>query len=1299
MRSKDAQVPKGDEPVRKFLASRLAVREQLIIIFLIFKVLPLILLAWIAWTAFISFGRVSQNIAVTASKEALTAMAIDNIERMTTDTAQKVAEFLYQRDADITYLARAAGTLFSAGATREHFERAFTNFGESQFAYVRRHGDWVVCEEYGMSWVRVDPEFVPPRERPENSLIFSTNCENNDLIHGTTFNYRPRHGFMDSRRNYERLLLYDEIALLDKDGMQIAKFLSPNALQKRHPFPEELVDVSDRMNTYIRAERYFEYLRKLVTGEIYVSHVIGAYVPTSFVGMYTPNYRASRHIDAKFRALETEAGGTITEMSWKLRILSAELKNDQIAFNSTIDFTNAAVRAEIDRRLGRGRTWEIRSKSLNQVSEELRTLGLSELAENILNIPFEPEKDAFAGAENPVGPRFEGIIRWAKPVVDDDGEIQGYVTFALNHAHLFAMIDHITPMSERFSELCDAFDGNYAFIWDYKCRSIVHPRHHSVVGYNPETGLPEIPWLESTLFNYITGRGFSMDTVEERTRWQDYIAMIENYQPWSPNPERERRLRPDGITWYSIGYTRDDFDPDNPCGVQVRVPNKVPAPALTPPSAPELMPPFRQGFVGLDGRYINQAPQCTGWMDLTRDGGSGSFYILWSGLYKPLTAAAIPYFTGKYSPEVRGNRRGFGFVTVGAGVDDFVRPAEEMGARLQQEVDENIYYTAHHLIWSTVILSILMIFIAVVMASYLSKKLQWLINGITKFRRGYRDFRFAVAVKDEFGQLAHSFDEMADNIVHSVHSPLVITDLDLNIIYANEQSLQLINAKLEDVVGQSYKAKSIYGYGSQYCPVTALREGREMPEVRHLKRADSNTYGLQFSQIIRAFDDEIGKVTSNDQAETTDFYLRGIANYLLDERGKKQGYIITSYDVTELSLKQVELQRAKEEAELASQHKSRFLARMSHELRTPMNAIIGINEITQTKIGNIQSLADQKELNDHLEDMKRSSYDLLRLLNDILEASNLESETVALVAEPLDLNDTLETISRKIKSECAEKKLDWTTHFEFTTTRFLTDGLRLRQTLGHLLSNAIKYTPEHGKITFTVKEKDRKDGKVLMSFAVKDTGIGIPQDKRAMIFLPFEQAQIEGTKYTSGSGLGLVIVRKILELFGTQIVLQSEVGQGSEFSFDVWIQEEDTSSKSAIEHLAHFTGQRALVVDDVRLNRIVLVNLLQEAGFAVDEAKDGKEGVEMFENSPENAYSIIFMDIQMPVMDGWEAAQFIRNLLRPDAKTIPIVTVSANAFPEDIEKSLASGMNAHYAKPIGKSVLSEILETYCTPTS
>jgi CheY-like chemotaxis protein len=318
-------------------------------------------------------------------------------------------------------------------------------------------------------------------------------------------------------------------------------------------------------------------------------------------------------------------------------------------------------------------------------------------------------------------------------------------------------------------------------------------------------------------------------------------------------------------------------------------------------------------------------------------------------------------------------------------------------------------------------------------------------------------------------------------------------------------------------------------------------------------------------------------------------------------------------------------------------------------------------------------------------------------LNDILEASNLESDTVTLIEKPLKLNVMLDEISMGMKPICDDKKLEWATEFRFKSNHFMADGLRLRQALSHLLDNAVKFSPEGGKVTFAVEQKSSKNGKVLMVFTVRDTGVGIPIDKIATIFNPFEQAE-EG-KYTSGSGLGLSIVRKILELFDSRLDVHSKEGKGSEFSFEIWLRERKSANNVDFDSFkGRFTGQKALVVDDVRINRVVLVNFLKEAGFATDEAEDGKVGAEMFENSPENTYSVIFMDIQMPVMDGWESAIAIRHLPREDAKTVPIVTISANAFDLDVKKSMECGMDSHYAKPVQKEVLAEIFARFCKPS-
>ena len=1190
------------------------VREKLITIFLLVKVLPLVLLAYIAWISLISLGTTLQETATRDAQIALTKLAREKIERVSTDAAEKVAEFLYRRDVDISFLAKQiASQSNDGGKIGPEVQNLLCNFSNQKTGLIRQYGDWEVSKEDGMSWVQTNP-YIRPVETKQRSV----NKENDNAHDGITFNYRPPYGFGDDCERFKSVPLYDEIAVFDINGMQVAKYIPSNSAKKRHKFPNELVDVSDPKNTFVKAERYFEELSTLGQEGIYVSDVIGAYVPTQSIGMYTPNALASKRIDAKIAELKGDGQGKNDGIIWKLQVLNAELKNEESKFNSSLEI-NKEIRDKIDARLGGDQTWEISAKPLQQVIGELKTFGLNELAEELLCLSFKPEDQAFAGAENPVGIRFEGIVRWVKPILNEENEVKGYVTFALNHDHIMEMVDHITPMPERYTELSNAYAGNYAFIWDYQCRSIVHPRHHSICGYNPETGLPETPWLEKTLYDGMIAAGY------DRVDWQKYIATLENYVPWTGE--------------------------ENSPAYQSR--SKKPALELA-----------KVGMVGLDGRYLNFAPQCTGWMDLVKDGGSGSLYILWSGLYKLNTASAIPYYTGQYSPEVRGNRCGFGFVAIGAGVDDFSLPAHVMGDALRDMVHSNVEYTTLQLIWTTIVLSIIVVFIAIWMASYLSRKLQWLIDGITLFRSGRRDFRFSEGVHDEFGRLAHSFDAMAESIVQSVYTPLVIVNMNLKILYVNHQCLELTDSKTwEDVIGKSYAEESIYQYGSDYCPITALHRGLEKPKVMYLKR--------------------------------TGRFLQGVANYFTDDQNTAQGYIVTSNDVTDLSRQQIELQRAKEEAELANSHKSRFLARMSHELRTPMNAIIGFNNIAQSKVSGAHSTDNLVELNDSLVHMKTASESLLVLLNDILEMSNLESGSIQLSEETLDLHSMLEGIADKARQDCANKQLEFVTCFDNLVPRFfITDGHRLQYVLQNLLSNAVRYTSS-GRVDLIVRKIDHKDRKSLFSFVVRDTGIGITPSDLEKIFFPFEQLEASGSKYASSTGLGLTIVRRSLELFGAEIAVQSEVGKGSEFSFEVWLQECEMSNEASKGILEmSFAGRKALVVDDVRLNRVVLSNLLQESGFTVDEAKNGQEALELFRQSPENGYDIILMDIQMPIMDGWEAAIAIRQLPRPDAATIPIITISANAFQEDINKSLASGMNAHFAKPVQRDTVDKILLTF-----
>ena len=338
---------------------------------------------------------------------------------------------------------------------------------------------------------------------------------------------------------------------------------------------------------------------------------------------------------------------------------------------------------------------------------------------------FRPQDSGYAGLENPVGKRFQGLVRWASPVVRD-GEIVGYVTLALDHAHLMAFTDTLRPTAERHAPIADPASGNYAFIWDDLGRNISHARDYFIHGYDPETGEPATPWLDTELYERWRDSGLS---------WQAFAAGLPPYE--------DQRL------------------------------SRTPHPASTD-----------SGLVGLDCRYLNFSPQCQGWHDVTEHGGSGSFAIHFSGLNKLTTVATIPYYTGQYGR----SERGFGYVTIGANIDEFHRAATESGRRISEmiqvtdafnqnerdnlvaSIDQSLKETASGLALSTLLMVVAVILIAIWMANLLSRRITTTVDGIHRFQQGDLDHRLAADSGDEMGELARSFNRMADAVQGSIQS-------------------------------------------------------------------------------------------------------------------------------------------------------------------------------------------------------------------------------------------------------------------------------------------------------------------------------------------------------------------------------------------------------------------------------------------------------------------------------------------------------------------------------------------------
>ena len=362
----------------------------------------------------------------------------------------------------------------------------------------------------------------------------------------------------------------------------------------------------------------------------------------------------------------------------------------------------------------------------------------------------------------------------------------------------------------------------------------------------------------------------------------------------------------------------------------------------------------------------------------------------------------------------------------------------------------------------------------------------------------------------------------------------------------------------------------------------------------------------------------------------------------------------------------------------ANRAKSDFLSRMSHEIRTPMNAIIGMTYIARTHIG------DAKKVAEDLGKISQSSQYLLGLINDILDMSRIESGRLTLERAGFDLNDMIENITTLIRPQAQAKDIVFDTDISLSCPYVTGDSLHLNQVLINLLGNAIKFTPADGSVKLTIRQEP--DGRIF--FSVRDTGIGVSPENQTRIFKSFEQAEGSTTRKYGGTGLGLAISSRLVQMMGGSLSLNSELGKGSDFYFTITLPIDRLQAQSIrpdrpkARTISSAEGLHVLLVEDNELNIEIAKTILETEGAVVDLAHNGQEAVDTFLASEPGLYDLILMDIQMPVMDGLEATRIIRRSDHPMAATIPIIAMTANAFDEDMKKSVESGMNGHLSKPI-----------------
>ena len=519
------------------------------------------------------------------------------------------------------------------------------------------------------------------------------------------------------------------------------------------------------------------------------------------------------------------------------------------------------------------------------------------------------------------------------------------------------------------------------------------------------------------------------------------------------------------------------------------------------------------------------------------------------------------------------------------------------------------------------------------------------------------------------------------------------------IVYASDHSNERIQRQIVDILTNSeYDFISLVNCGNRNVRYHSINEEKDLQSMTHMMNYDDEIKNAaltmpdedaknflkeaKLEHIIKEIDEKghflitFAQYGAHDQL----YYKQCNYTYLDRERGI---ILAIKRDITAIHQKEdrrlSELQKALASAKEANATKSRFLSNVSHDMRTPLNGVIGYTDLALHS-------RDEKERQNFLEKISQSSALLLELINDTLDLSKIETGSIVLKKQHIDCQKLIDKITASIEPSMNQKQISFDIRTDLPQGLCIEgDQMKIEEIILNLLSNAMKFTPNRGQVTYTTTCDYLSEENVQFSIEIKDNGIGISEEFMPHLFEPFMQERTEETADIGGTGLGLAIVKSLVELMQGTIRVESVLNEGTTFMVTLnfkRVKHADAKMDETEVSYKVLRNKKVLLVEDNELNADIAVRMLASKDIHVERARNGKEALNLFKNSAENTYDTILMDIRMPVMNGYEASRAIRKLSRVDASSVPIIAMTADAYAEDVAKALEAGMNAHLAKPI-----------------